>query len=431
MNVMPKTSDEPVLPTFATLAQLTIVQLITRSDVLGGAQAHVRDLAVRLQSEGHKVTVLVGGRGPLVADLEARGIDYVSVPFLTQEISPRRDIAAFAQVYDVLRRIRPDLICAHTAKAGLIGRLAGWLLNTPVVFTAHGWSINPDRLGKRKAQLFTVLERIAGPLSAKIINVCNYEQELAVRHRIAPVRKMCVIHNGIHDIQREHRASPGISPPRIIMVARMERPKDHTTLIAALAPLAHYEWKLDLVGEGPLEKEIRQSIHDFHLTGRVSFWGSADWRVEERLASAQIAALISHSEGFPLSVLEAMRAGLPVVASNVAGVREAVEDGVTGFLVPSRAVAMLSERLKELITDPDLRISLGKAGRANYLSAFTFDLMYRNTLNLYNSAITPAGKPSKTMTWPEPYRLNNMFLPGFSSFMSILTKHNRPKGNSK
>jgi glycosyltransferase involved in cell wall biosynthesis len=226
-------------------------------------------------------------------------------------------------------------------------------------------------------------------MSAAIINVCEAERALAQRYRIAADSKLAVIHNGVVDVDPHFHAQPGTSPVRLIMVARFEVQKDHATLLHALAALQELDWSLELVGDGPTMPAAHALTAYLGLSSRVHFAGSDD-NVAARLATAQIFVLSSVFEGFPLSTLEAMRAGLPVVASDVGGVREAVVDGQTGAVVPPRNPAALAAALRPLILNPSLRVQQGRAGRQVYESNFTFEQMLEKTLSVYDSAL-PVG----------------------------------------
>ena len=119
-----------------------IVYVLTRSDTRGGAQVHVRDVACELVKRGHEVTVLIGGEGPFLRELEQYGIPYHVVPSLHREISFRKDVIAFFSLMRLFRRLQPALVCVHTSKAGVLGRVAAWCLRLPVVFTVHGWAFS-------------------------------------------------------------------------------------------------------------------------------------------------------------------------------------------------------------------------------------------------------------------------------------------------
>jgi glycosyltransferase involved in cell wall biosynthesis len=217
--------------------------------------------------------------------------------------------------------------------------------------------------------------------------VCDFEVDLALKHKVAGIRKLAMVYNGLADVGREGRADVLTNPPRLVMTARMAEPKDHATLITALAGLRHLPWELDLIGDGPLEEKLKMQTTRLGLSGRVHFRGFRD-NLATELAAAQIFVLASRSEAFPYSILEAMRAGLPVVASNVGGIPEAVVEGQTGFLARAGDPEALADSLSRLITDPLLRQQLGNSGRERFLQYFGFEQMFVRTSQLYRDVLS-------------------------------------------
>ncbi len=364
-----------------------IAFLITRSDAIGGASIHVRDMASALARQGACVTVLLGGdkRGEVVREMERHQINCRMVPLLDRRVSVLKDAGALIQMVRALREIKPDLVSTHTAKAGFLGRAACSLIGIPVLYTPHGWAIT-NRISASGGRFFRMAERLSASWAASIVNVCEAERRLALRNRIAPPEKLTVIHNGVVDIAPRLRAEPGLEPPKIVMVARFDSPKDHETLLRAAALLGERPWTLQFVGDGPQEDAAKQLAASLRLRERVQFSGSSA-NVAERLSQAQIFVLASRSEGFPRSILEAMRAGLPVVASDVGGTREAVLHGETGLVVPPSDPQVLAQALSLLLNKPALRERYGALGRKRYESKFTFDRMFADTLALYRSAL--------------------------------------------
>ena len=366
---------------------MRIVYVVTRADAVGGATIHVRDLALAMRERGDDVTVLVGGRGPVTEELDDAAIPFRSLQFLQRSIHPLRDLRALAEMTAALRDLRPDLVSTHTAKAGWIGRAACARLGLPVVYTPHGWSIE-NRISARLAPVFTQAERWASRWTSATICVCDYEKRLALQKAVASEENLHVVHNGVRDIPASLRAQPELNTGdvRIVSTARFESPKDHATLLRALAALSHQPWELNLIGDGPLEPAVRLLADVLGIAGRVRFLGYQ--REPERvLAGAQLFVLSSRSEAFPRSVLEAMRAGLPVVASDVGGVREAVADGREGLLVPPGSARALSAALAALITSPARRRELGAAARVAFESRFRVDRMIERTTAVYATVI--------------------------------------------
>jgi len=373
---------------------MRIAYLVTRSDALGGATVHVRDMARAMLAQGHDVMVLVGGEGPVTEDLRALGIPCRTLCWLTRDIHPLYDIKALGELRAALRHIQPDLLSIHSTKAGWIGRVAGRSLGIPTLFTAHGWAFTGGV--PRWRQWPTLLaEKLAGSLADCIITVSETDRRLALRYRLAPAERIVTVHNGVPEVPPDLRAEPGVQPPRIAMVARFDPPKDQALLLEALARLADLDWTLDLIGDGPRRAAVEARAAALGIADRVRFWG--DRRdVAELLARVQVFVLVTNWEGFPLSILEAMRAGLPVIACNVGGVAEAVVDDETGFLVPRGDVESLRHRLACLLNNPELRRRLGEAGRRRYERTFTFERMFEKTLAIYREMYTVAGsKPTQ------------------------------------
>lgn len=373
---------------------MKIVYVITRSEPMGGAQVHVRDLALALTREGHHVTVLTGGTGQFTDELADAGVAWLSVPHLQFPIHPISDARAFLHIRAMLRRLKPDLIATHSSKAGVLGRLAGYSLRVPVTFTAHGWAFTPG-VPQRTATLYRWLERSVSRFAARIITVSDFDRDLAIRKGVAPGERVVTIHNGVPDVAPQLRARPSHSPARLVMVARFEAQKDHRTLLESLAGLTDLGWELDLLGEGPLLPAIRSLSESLGLAHRVHFWG-ARRDVAERLAQAQVFLLISSWEGFPYSVLEAMRAAMPVIASDVGGVREAVESGETGVLIPRGDVETLRGALRRLLSDPELRDRLGREGRRRYEERFRLEHTISKTIDVYREVLTQLGRIETT-----------------------------------
>lgn len=358
---------------------MRVAYLITRADAVGGASIHVRDMASGLIARGGEARVFIGGQGPVTKELASRGVPFEVIPHLLRPIHPLNDAVAIVETTRAIRRWRPDLVSAHTAKAGVVGRLAGMLAGVPVLYTPHGLTAG-DRMGRVSGRVFGVIERALAPLASRIVLVSEAERELARRHRIGRPDQLVVIRNGVTEYAVQ--AQPELQPARIISVARMERPKAPEALIDALAKLKHLEWTLDLVGGGPLEAAVRIRAERLGLNGRVRFLGArAD--VADLLAEAQMFVLTTRSEGLPRSILEAMRAGLPVVASRVGGVAEQVDDGATGLLVDGCPEAAL----EQLLTRPELRRDMGRAGRRRYEARFTFTRTLNETLRIYDEIL--------------------------------------------
>jgi glycosyltransferase involved in cell wall biosynthesis len=255
----------------------------------------------------------------------------------------------------------------------------------PCVYTPHAWPFL-DGVPAAARQAYLRVEQAAGRLPATVINVCRYEQAYALARGVGVPRRHFTVHNGVPDVGRELRADPGASPPRMLVVARFEPQKDHATLLSALRAMPRRDWSLELVGDGPLRAAYERDVVAAGLGERVRFVGEVD-DVEARMAASQVVVLASRWEGLPLVLLEAMRAGLPVVATDVGGVAEAVVDGITGLLVPRGDARRLAGAMAGLVRSPGRRARMGAAARQRYEDAFTLDAMVEETLRVYRTTL--------------------------------------------
>jgi glycosyltransferase involved in cell wall biosynthesis len=367
---------------------MRIAYLITRADPIGGAQIHVRDMAGAARRLGHSATVITSGSGPFLDELRNQGTPTILLRHLGVPIRPVRDVRAYHEIRATLDELRPDHVAAHSSKAGTLGRMAGRALGIPVVFTVHGWAFTPG-VPTLSAWMYRGIERAVAPLASRIITVSEFDRRLALQARIAPADRVVAVHNGMGDAPPALRADPAGAPPRLVMVARFGDQKDHPTLLHALAELRELPWELDLVGEGEQLAQTRALAASLGLADRVHFLGQR-MDVDRLLARSQLALLVSNWEGFPLSILEAMRAGLPVVASAVGGVPEAIRDGETGYLIARGDREQLRDRIGRLLSSPDLRCRLGAGGRALFEQEFTLQRCVGRTLAVYAEAIGAA-----------------------------------------
>jgi len=358
-----------------------ILFIITRGDLLGGAQIHVRDLCKRATLDGYECLVACGQEGMFTEMLKALSIPYYIISALKRNIDPLQDIRAIKQITKLIWQTKPDLISCHTAKAGMVGRFAGFITGVPTIFTAHGWQF-AEGISSLQKIVVLAIEYICAQLSKKIIVVSEYDYRLALVYHITSLKKLILIHNGMPDLPYiPHKT---IAQPELVMIARFQEQKDHNTLFKALALLKAEPWHCTLIGDGPLFDHYKQEAVQLGLDSRITFTGQIT-NVQDYLQKSDIYLLISNWEGFPRSILEAMRATLPVIASDVGGCKEAVIHEATGYIIPRGDVAQLKIALQKLLQDSDLRKRMGNAGRIRFETYFEFEQMYKKTKAIWES----------------------------------------------
>lgn len=340
----------------------TVMQVITKGE-LGGAQTHVLALCEALAGQA-RLVVVIGGTEPappLALGLQALNLPVLRAPALGNSLAPWRIARAVWQLVPLIRTHRPDVLHAHSAAAGVAARIAGRLCGTPVVYTVHGFAFKPEAPWPRRSVAWCA-EWLLARWTGHMVCVSEYERRLARRLPLAPER-ISVVLNAMPD--SPHRAQPA-GTARIIMVARLAAPKRADLLLQALARLRDalgHEAPASLVGDGP-ERPALQALAQRLGLQAMDFAGNAS-DVPERLAAHGIFALLSDHEGLPISVIEAMRAGLAIVGSDLPGLRELLPSGQHGVLTPNTPEA-IAQALERLVRDPALRGRLGQAARARY-----------------------------------------------------------------
>jgi len=369
---------------------MRIAQVITRMDTLGGAQVHVRDLSNQLVSQGCEVSIVTG---PGMYTHHRLEVPCYQSPSLKREIHPFNDIRAIYEVRKILKEIKPDIVATHSSKAGLIGRVAAWSLRIPTVFTAHGWAFT-EGVATKKRMFYIAIEKIIGKITDQVITVSNYDRQLAISNRVLPKHKIKTVHNGVLPLKQRTQLNRNNIQVNILMVARFDVPKRQLNLIRACEKLSEIPWHLSFVGEGEKLEEARGYVKKRKLTERVMFYGGIN-NIEIQLSESQLFVLLSDYEGMPLSILEAMQGGLPIIATDVGGVKEAVIDSVNGFLIPKGNNQLLLERLTQLLTDVSLRESMGERSKELFEEKFTFKRMITETKDVYTEAVLNKQKKGK------------------------------------
>ena len=364
-----------------------ILYIVTRAE-RGGAQTHVLSLASTMRPE-FDVAVATGEEGFLTETCREQGIAVYVLPHLQRQVSPPADARAFWEIRQLLRRLQPDLIHAHTSKAGFLGRLAGHTLGIPTIYTVHSWLFGTAVLSRVWGLLGAPCERLASNWCERLIAVSEEGARVALKHRIAPPAKVVTIHNGIPDCPERANLSSN-RPPVITMVARFTVGKDQEVLLRAFATMQAGP-RLRLVGDGPLRQSCEKLAHELGICERVEFLGNRD-DVASLLAASDVFVLASKCEMLPISVLEAMRAGLPAVVSEVGGVGEAVAHGKTGLLAPCGSAPALAQALTQLIEDRDLRLRLGRAARQRFEERFLYVQQEKRTRSVYREVLFESGR---------------------------------------
>jgi glycosyltransferase involved in cell wall biosynthesis len=376
------------------------VHAIARLNV-GGAALSVLELAAEQRRRGHEVLVVAGTIPAGEASMEhvARDLDlpYLRLPALTREVSPRHDLAAVLALRRLIRRERPDVLHTHTSKAGTTGRVAALLAGNArprVVHTFHGHVLS-GYFDTRRERVFRLIERGLAHATDRIVAVSEQVRDDLIRFRVAPPEKIAVVQYGFDldarvqtspEMARQKRAAAGLSATDFVVgwagrLSEIKRPLDLVRVAAKVDGS-----RLLLAGDGELRSAVEQLAAELGLTDRVRLLGYVD-DIGSWYGAFDAFLLTSANEGAPVVAIEALAAGVPVVATDAGGTRNVVDDGETGYLAPVGALDTLAELLERLRDDPALRARLGATGAVRMRERFStqrmadgFDAVYAEIL---------------------------------------------------
>jgi len=359
---------------------MRVFYFLTKSEQ-GGAQSVVYELLRAHKTRGDEAVVMAQGNGWLAAETRTLGFSYIENPFMRKTYNPRTLLRAARTYRSAVRSVLPDVVSVHSSFSGFIGRVFR-IAGIPVVYTAHGWGFV---YGKRRKWLNKLGERYAARSTDALVCVSQSDKAIALRNGIIAERKIFVIHNGV-DI--DVLASKKISS--IVFVGRFAWPKQQRVLIEAFALLPQSlreKYRVVCIGGGSELDDAKEKAKTLNVSQSITFTG--DLPRDEALAvmsSATISVLISNSEGFPMSVIESLQLGLPVIANDVGGIKEAVDDSVGRILPPAPNAPAVANALTELLSDDERlgRLSLaakerGKLFSAEHMSTEVFALYERLT----------------------------------------------------
>lgn len=383
---------------------IRVLRVIARLNV-GGPALHVTYLAHGLADRGYETTLVAGdvarGEESMAFVADRAGVDVVRLPGLSRELSPVRDPLAAWRLARIIRRVRPDVVHTHTAKAGAVGRaaalLAGIRPRPVVVHTFHGHVLR-GYFGRGGTLLFRAIETALARTTDRLVAVSPEVRDELVGLHVAPPEKFSVVRLGIEleprvwfdgdaaEVRRRH----GIPADKFVVgwfgrMTAVKRTDDLLTMLAGLRERG-VDALLLLVGDGDDRELLEQRAHDLGLARSCLFLGYQE-DVAPWYAICDAVVLTSASEGTPVTIIEALAAGRAVVATNVGGVPDVVEEGETGFLVRPGDTHALAERLEILARDPDRRGEMGRTGRERVLRRYAVERLVADVDELYRELL--------------------------------------------
>ncbi|HET7743337.1 MAG TPA: glycosyltransferase [Gaiellaceae bacterium] len=396
------------MPATASEQPIRVLRVIARLN-MGGPAIHVTNLAAGLETRGYHTTLVAGslawGEDSMAFLAERLGVSVVSVPEIQREISVLHDLRSITRIASLIREERPHILHTHTAKAGAIARAAALLAGDarpPVVLhTFHGHVLKGYFDASRTA-VFRQVERSLARASDVLVAVSPEVRDDLVELGVAPRKKFAVIRLGIplaerlsdETLGRDYRHLYGIPPEAFVIgwVGRMTGVKDAGSVLEIVRATRDLgvDAVLCMVGDGPDRDSLEQLARELGIVRSCFFVGyQSQIAGYYRLFDAFV--LPSVNEGTPVSAIESLASGTPVVANRVGGVPDVVRDGVDGFLVDAGDVEGAAARLAELAGDPALRARFGDAGRMRVLDRYSVARLVDDIDRLYRSLLESKG----------------------------------------
>lgn len=398
---------------------LKVLHVHTRM-IRGGADENTLFTVNGLDPRRFQVTLAVGGGSEpsMLAKIEPH-VEVLEIPELVRDVSPKNDIAAFNKLRRHMREKRYDIVHTHTAKGGILGRFAARAAGVPIiVHTLHGSTFH-GALDPVQYRLYWLLEKLTARFTRRIISVGEDLKERYVTAGISSAERYDVIRSGM-DLRQFHGAA-AMSPaqkaevrkslgvpadaPLVGMVARLEERKgyryfiDMAETVLKQVPAAHFVG----VGAGEQLDFLKAEVARRGLGGQIHFPGFRP-DIAEVLACLDVTVLTSLWEGLPRALVQAAACSVPAVTFEVEGAREVVKDGVNGYVVPSKDVEQLADRVISLLTHPERARAMGTAGSRLVHQGWTIESMVREITAVYEELATENGGSPATGRSPQAAR---------------------------
>ncbi len=367
-----------------------ILYIITKGN-FGGAQRYVFDLASSLPKEEFDTVVAFGQAGTLAEKLKEADIRTIEIKSLSRDINPLLDTKSFFELIKIIKKEKPDTIHLNSSKIGGIGSLVGRLLFVKnIIFTAHGWAWNENR-GFASKNIIKFLHWLTIVFSHKTIIVSKNSAE-QIKRWPSISKKIKIIHNGISafDLEEKTEARKKINPSFIEntligTTSELHKNKGLDYLIEAFYEVSkkYQESRLVILGEGEERENLTRLISEKKLQDKVYLAGYVK-DAKRYLKAFDIFTLTSRTEAFPYSILEAGFAGLPVIASDVGGISEIIENQTNGILVKKGAIKEIEKSIMALLENEATRNIYGKNLKEKIEKNFSQEEMVRKTIALYN-----------------------------------------------
>jgi glycosyltransferase involved in cell wall biosynthesis len=360
--------------------------------MLGGIRQHVFDIAEGLDKEKYEVYLAYSDNRAddkffEEIDKIGRTVHLIRCNEMQRSIGTW-DIKAYQQLKKIIKEIKPDVVHCHSSKAGIVGRLAAKNCKVPlIIYTPNAYSFQSPDLSNAKKTLYVYAERFLSRACDYTINVSKGEMELALKHKIVTKENLKLIYNGIEDKNLEDKTvireklKLDINKKYVGVTARCAKQKDPFNFlkIAVKTIKANDDVDFIYIGDGDMEEEMKSWINEKGLSDRIHMLGFRN-DASEIVGCLDIYLSTALYEGLPYSMIEAMRAGVPIIATDTVGNNELVFEGVNGIMFPVRDVDRAVELIKCQLKNEKIK---SEEVRNSFNNMFSLDVMLEETEKLY------------------------------------------------
>lgn len=316
--------------------------------------------------------------------------DRVIVLKMVHNIEPSSDIKVERTLRRIIKQLKPDIVYAHSSKAGAFARIADLGLNNKVIYNPHGWAFNMQQSAKKK-EMYKWVEKVSAHFCDKIVCISDAERESALRGKICKPTKLQVIYNGI-DLEEIEKTAPmsraqlGIPEGAFVvgMVGRLSKQKAPDTfvksakLIKEKIPNAFFL----MVGDGELRDQVESLINQYDLGSSFLITGWVD-NPTAYMKIMDVGMLLSRWEGFGLVLPEYMACGVPIVATNVDAIPNIIKDGVNGMLVNKDSFVGVQKVCTGLKNDTELKDRIIASAKSMVRNKFGAKRVAKESIGLY------------------------------------------------
>ncbi|MBW6514537.1 MAG: glycosyltransferase family 4 protein [Candidatus Syntrophosphaera sp.] len=383
------------------MPRIKIVRIITRLNI-GGPAIHVMELADMFNNGDYSTTLIYGNVEGNEQDMlylaQNYDLELVNIPAMGRSVSPLADLSVVWQLWRVIRKIKPDIVHTHTAKAGQLGRLAAWLARVPVILhTFHGNNFS-GYFSPLLSWFSVVLERLMARVSQGIISISGQQKAELLKYRIAPETKIRVIPRGVdlarithsESVRGEFKKEFGI-PARYRLAAfvgRLTAIKDPFLFleIASAILAIHKDVIFVFAGDGEQKEDLKARVRELGQQENIIFSGFIQ-DLRPLYADLDILLLTSRNEGTPVAVIEAMANGVPVIASRVGGIPDLIEDGVSGTLLNAGDIAGFCAAVSAALNEPEKCLRMADAALARVQSEYSLERLQASMTELIHALL--------------------------------------------